>query len=462
MLAEVICRMVHPSSDLEMSRWLESESALCELLGLEKTPSHKDLYAASRELYKHKDEIERSLFEYFSSKYPDEMQVRLFDLTNFYFEGRKETSELAQFGRSKEKRSDARLVSLAMLTNGHGFCCRSKFYAGNISEPKTLKEVMEDLEKSSLQNPLLFDNKPVAVMDAGIATEENLLYLKSKEIDYICVSRSSLNKYSTISTSPLIITDNRDNPIEIQIVKNNKKSDDDLYLYVKSSQKGVKEESMSKKMTSRFIQGLENIKASLSKKKGVKEEDKVNRRIGRLNEKYPKVNQLYKIELQTNENKIVTDITWIKEKEPKVFGIYFIRCSKKQLTNKLIWDIYNTLRDIESTFRCLKTDLDIRPIYHQKDINTEAHIFAGIVAFQLVNAIRQSLKKEGNNNDWRHIRNIMSAQTMITTRMKLVDGGNIFIRQPSRANRCAAEIYNALGFKQSAKSMKKKSVVPHN
>jgi transposase len=461
-LTEIICRMVHPSSDLEMSRWLGSESSLCELLGLTKTPSHKDLYAASRELYEHKDGIERFLFEHFASKYPDEMQVRLFDLTNFYFEGRKDESDLAQFGRSKEKRSDAKLVSLAMLTNGRGFCCRSKFYAGNINEPGTLEEVMNDLEKGSVQSPSLFENKPVAVMDAGIATEKNLLYLKSKKMDYICVSRSSLNAYSALGTEPLTITDNRNNPIEIQVVKNSEEPDGDLYLYVKSSQKRVKEESMSKKITARFIQDLENIKVSLSKKKGVKAEERVNRRIGRLIEKYPKVSQLYKIELQTNEKKIVTDLVLTKEKEPKAFGVYFIRCSQKELTDKLIWKIYNTLRDIESTFRCLKTDLDIRPIYHQKDINTEAHIFVGILAFQLVNAIRQSLREKGNNHGWRHIRNIMASQTMITTRMKLADGNSLFIRQPSRANQYAAQIYNDLGFKQSTKTMRKKSVVPHN
>jgi transposase len=210
-----------------------------------------------------------------------------------------------------------------------------------------------------------------------------------------------------------------------------------------------------------FIQDLENIKSSLSKKRGVKEESRVNRRIGRLIEKYPKVSQCYKIELQTDEKKIVTDISWIRKKEPEAFGVYFICCSQKELTEKLIWNIYNTFRDIESTFRCLKTDLDIRPIYHQKDINTQAHIFAGIVAFQLVNAIRQSLKEKGNNHDWRHIRNIKVSQTMITTRMKLAGGDSLFIRQPSRANRFAAEIYNALGFNQSAKSMRKKPVVPH-
>ena len=90
-------------------------------------------------------------------------------------------------------------------------------------------------------------------------------------------------------------------------------------------------------------------------------------------------------------------------------GIYFIRSSRKQLTEELIWEIYNILREIESIFRCLKTDLDIRPVHHQKDKNTEAHIFTGIVAYQLVHAIRHGLKRQGIIHDWRRIRNIMSS-----------------------------------------------------
>jgi hypothetical protein len=177
MVAEIICRMTHPSSEYESSRWLSSDSSLCEILGLHKAPTHKELYSAARLLYEHKSEIEMFLFDYFHGKYPCKRQIRLFDLTNFYFEGRKQDSEKARFGRSKEKRSDAKLISLAMLTDEKGFCCRSKFYAGNISEESTLKEVLSELESSGSRQKDLFATKPVVVMDAGIATEANLTHI---------------------------------------------------------------------------------------------------------------------------------------------------------------------------------------------------------------------------------------------------------------------------------------------
>jgi hypothetical protein len=113
MLIEIICRMAHPSSE-----W---KSSLYEILRLFKSPTHKKLYASARLLYSHKSETERFLFDYFYTKYSDKRQIRLFDLTGFYFECRKESNEKARFGRSKEKRNDAKLISLTMLTDGRGF-----------------------------------------------------------------------------------------------------------------------------------------------------------------------------------------------------------------------------------------------------------------------------------------------------------------------------------------------------
>jgi hypothetical protein len=401
MQAEIIARMVHPSSELETSRWMSCESSLCELLGMDKAPSHKDLYKAARQLYDNKEEIETFLYKQMEDKYPDKQQLRLFDLTNFYFEGRKEHSEKAQFGRSKEKRSDAKLISLAMLTNGKG-------------------------------------------------------------MDYICVSRSSLKEYEVVSQSPVTVMDNRKHPIEIQQVKSKDESDTDLYLYVKSEMKAVKERSMNKKLEGRFLQELQNIKDALSKKHGTKAKEKVDRRIGRLLEKYKSVGLRYSIELTTNDENMVTDMVWVQYKEVKTEGVYFVRYSKPLLKEELIWDIYNTLRDMESTFRCLKTDLDIRPIHHQKDINTEAHLYVGIVACQLVHAIRQELKVKNIRHNWRHIRNIMSSQTIATTTMNLENKDRLMIRQPSRPNQHAAEIYNALKFKQKPAFLKTKSVLPHS
>ena len=140
------------------------------------------------------------------------------------------------------------------------------------------------------------------------------------------------------------------------------------------------------------------------------------------------ISKLYKIELKVDETKTVVDIIYEQTKSAAEEGVYFIRCSERLLTENLIWEIYNILREIESTFRCLKTDLEIRPIHHTctaycirsiKDKNTEAHIFLGIVAYQLVHGIRSALKQKDIHHCWSRIRNIMSAQTVVTTRMKL-------------------------------------------
>jgi transposase len=127
-----------------------------------------------------------------------------------------------------------------------------------------------------------------------------------------------------------------------------------------------------------------------------------------------------------------------------------------------MWEIYNTIREIESTFRCLKTDLDIRPVFHRLDVNSETCLFIGVLAYQLIHAIREELKSKGIRYYWRHIRNILSSHTLVTTRMKLENKDNLIIRQPARANQYAAQLYVTLNLKQSNHNFKKKSVVSHN
>ena len=117
------------------------------------------------------------MYQLFESKYPDRMRLCQYGLTNFYFEGRKENSGLSPFGHSKEKRSDAKLISLALLTGGQGFIRHSKFYKGNISEPSALQDVHSEMKEGGKNDVNLFESKPIDVMDAGIAREDNLKVL---------------------------------------------------------------------------------------------------------------------------------------------------------------------------------------------------------------------------------------------------------------------------------------------
>ena len=251
------------------------------------------------------------------------------------------------------------------MTDGQGFIRRSKIYAGNISEPSTLREVISELAPDSTGDAGLFASRPVAVTDAGmvgeqcrtIATEENLEYLRNNGFDYICVSRSGLQDYSLAETGCKTVFDNRKHPIEICSViersrniatpeektekkakcKTEDKAEGDLYLYVKSGMKRQKEQSMSGKLTGRFVAELEKIRSSLSRKRGIKQEGAVNQRIGRLRQKYTSVSKLYTIELKTDENKTVTDIIYSQSKPAAEAGVYFIRSSQNQLTEELIW-----------------------------------------------------------------------------------------------------------------------------
>ena len=145
----------------------------------------------------------------------------------------------------------------------------------------------------------------------------------------------------------------------------------------------------------------------LTKKSGVKTEEKVYERVGRLKQKYPSVSRYYQIDYtveteivknrKTKENtevRKVKEISWkVRENvEPgEQSGVYFLRTSLN-MSEKVIWMIHNIIREIESSIRTLKTDLDLRPIYHKKDESSMAHLHPGLLAYWVVNKVRYQLK----------------------------------------------------------------------
>ena len=442
-----ISRMVHPCSEHATAKWLDLNSALGELIGSKhQSITRHHLYKAASTLYKKKDMLDDHLIATTRSMFNLQDKILLFDLTNTYFEGVKLNSKRGQFGRSKEKRSDAKLISLAMVVDGMGFYRYSKFYDGNVSEPGTLGDLLDHLDKKTGTPKAL---KPVVIMDAGIATEANIILLKEKGYDYLCVSRRTLKDYQLAEGENIIVHDKRKHPIEIKKVAG-AEHDKELFVYVKSQQKEKKETSINTKLTDRFIQGLTNIKEALSKKRGTKSIDKVHERLGRLKQKYPRIHTKYKINVTTCKGK-VTAVSWElqenKMSKDRERGVYFLRTSLMGDDEKQLWEIYNTLREVEDTFRTLKTDLHIRPVFHQKDKYSEAHLYLGILAYQVVSVIRHKLKSKGIHHCWSEIVRIMNSQKAATISMMKEDGNKIFIRTCSKPTAEAMEIYNALKLK---------------
>ena len=341
-----------------------------------------------------------------------------------------------------------------MAIDGNGFVRHSQIYEGNIGEPSTFPHLLEKLTGK-------FDNlfeKPVVVMDAGIATENNLKYIKDENYDYVCVSRLQTKNYTKVSENFTTIYDNTGNKIEVQKVSIDKQ--DDTFLHIKSDRKIEKEKSIDKKLTNRFEEKLSYLKEGLSKPGRLKKINIVHEKVGRLKSKYSKISKLYDIEYKENkENDVIIDITWTRiEKREKPKGEYFLRYSKKELTEKEIWDLYNLTREVESCFRCLKMGLDIRPIYHQKDKHIASHIWLGIFAYQIVNHIRQKLKLKGINFSWKTIVEKMETQQCSIIQADNEDGKRMYIKLCSSPIESVKLIYKALNYKERPYTRKIKVV----
>jgi len=457
-VTHIISRAVYPASELKTVSFIKESSAISEITGFDKEKVTKDkLYGISHKLYQVKDPLEQYLSRQTNELFDLEDKIILYDLTNTYFEGRMQGSRIAKFGRSKEKRSDARLVVLAVVINREGFLKYSNIYQGNMTDCKTLEGIINALSSQTS----LSARKPIVVIDAGIATDDNLSMLKAKGYDYMCVSRSSLKAYyADITATPVQITDKRKQPIELLKVRANGESDQ--YLWVKSQAKKMKEDSMNGLLSQRFEQGIQNIREGISKKGGTKKLNKVYERIGRLKQKYPSVHAWYDITVCDDGNGTATAISCSHktgECDNSQSGIYFLRTSIMELDEHAFWSIYNIIREIEYTFRVLKTDLDLRPIYHKTDEASMAHLNLGILAYWLVATIRYQLKQKGINSDWREIVRRMNTQKCVTTSVVNIKQETISVRQCTEPTKDVKTIYDILNYKY-APFTRKKSVVP--
>jgi hypothetical protein len=472
--SHIISRAVYPASELETCRWIKQNSAVCEITGYDLEKVTKDrLYTISKKLYSVKQDLEQHLSVRTNELFDIQDRIMLYDLTNTYFEGRKQGSKLAKFGRSKEKRNDAKLVVLAMVINPEGFIKYSSILEGNIADSKTLEGMINQLRAKTSAST----RKALVVIDAGIATDDNLAMIKAEGFDYLCVSRSSMKNYSVDAAARAVtVTDSKKQRIDLCRVKSDRNTD--YYLKVESHAKQLKERSMNEQFRSRFETGLQKIAESLTKKGGVKQLDKVHERIGRLKQKYPSIHRYFDIKTELKdadppkrkkrtasvsdqEKKIVASLNWALKEDMDInarSGVYFLRTSLQADSQQLVWQCYNTIREIEATFRVLKSDLDLRPIYHKNDESMMAHLHLGLLAYWVVNTVRYQLKQHDIHSGWKEIVRTMNTQKAVTTLAQNIDDQVIMIRRCSEPNQLVKGLYDAMKYKY-APFVKKKSVV---
>lgn len=543
-LSSIISRLVVPGSERKAHRYLTGESALDEIMGTEfSTLDLQQLYFASDWLLNHKKELEQALYAREKELFNLEEVITLFDISNTYFEGHPKHSGVAP-GRSKEKRSDCGLISLGLLLDGSGFPKKSQILPGNISEPSTLQEMLSTLDSKS---------GTTIIMDAGIATKDNIEYLQQCGYNYIVVKRDAELVMPENDTT--VVKDTVKNTVTVSLVKT---TDNKVELYCHSTAKEAKAVAFTDKMALRFEEELTKLASNLpacdlyadfseyshelssaviladgrvftnqadtpirvlikldnapggnefildseltqrlqqdseglklctayseqskvhaklqsklrklfrnrvqkTKPTVTREHEKIAIRIGKLKQLYKSVAHLYAIEISTdNTRHYARGITWVKDSvktEHKQAGIYCLSSNRTDLNVEQLWKTYTMLTEVESAFRSLKSELGMRPVYHQKEDRIDGHIFISILAYHVMHAIRYQLKNAGINNSWDGIREIMAIQIRSTTTLDLQKGGIVRMRKTSRATPEQSEIYRALGINANPCGLVKK------
>ena len=437
-VGSIIARMAAPGSELASHRWLTGTSGLGDLLevDLAALPLSR-LYRASDLLMKHREVIESSLFARIETVFALEASVTLYDLTNTYFEGSATANPKAARGRSKEKRSDCPLVTLGVVCDGSGFIRRSRVFAGNAVECRTLEQMLTNLGAPA---------GAMVIMARGIATAANLAWLVDHGYRYLVVSRERDRRFDANEATTLVSAGEE----MIQVVRELAEDGQEVRLHCHSPGREMKESGIMARFCTRFEAGLTKLADGLTTPRGEKRPDRIQERIGRLKAASRGAGQHYTVTLETDPaGTMVTALRWEKTPVPGTMltdpGVYCLRSNELSWSAEQLWRTYMMLTDLEAVFRSLKGELGLRPIFHSKEERSDGHLFISVLAYQFVQAIRQRLGAHGIHECWSGLREVLSVQRRVTASFVQRDGRTLHVRKSTRPEPDLLRIYDALG-----------------
>jgi len=452
--ASIVGRMANPNSERATWNWLSNQSALEELLNVDFSKnSIMGLYRASDLLVQRKEDIEQRLFSRTRSLFSLDETVTLYDLTNTYFEGEMKSNSSATRGYSKEKRFDCPLLTLGLVLDGSGFVKKSQMFAGNAAEAGTVQTMLKELAA-----PL----GALVVMDRGIATKATIEWLVASGYRYVVVSRERARTFDMSKAQTIRTAQGQDLQIYRELVKDGTEA----RLYCYSSKRDAKEQAIFDRFSKKFEDGLKKLASSLARPRTKKHKDAILKRVGRLIEKSRGINQHYIITVTDNaatkaleDPLLATSIVFEKKLVHGSIathpGVYCLRTNALWLDAERMWRTYIMLTDLEAVFRSLKSELGLRPIYHQTSCRAEGHLFITVLAYQCVQAVRNKLKKHDIYDSWTTLREALRTQQRITVSFTQRNGITLHVRKASVAEASHQRIYAALGISKSPGGIKR-------
>lgn len=462
----VINRLVDPVSEHGIHPWLET-TALPEILGENADrPGDDRFYRASDLLLKHRDALEHHIRQRQGTLFNLDRTVLLYDLTNTHFEGCCESNPKAAYGKNKQGRNDCLQVVVGMVFDKDGFELAHKVFEGNRNDGTSLPDMVEEMEKIIQihdSQMVMQAEKPLVIMDAGIGNEKNLALLREKGFNYLVNDRRRgrtefKDTFAQDDAFTVVTAREGKDAVRVRLIEQTTTNDDgttstDRIVLCKSEPRAAKELAIVSNAEERFLNELNKLAKRIREGK-LKDVQKINRSIGKLQARHPGVQRHYRIDYLEADDTNKANLGWKRNDDAanrsnELCGCYVLRTNKENLTADQLWHMYISLTRAEDGFCYLKSDLGLRPNFHQLEKRVDAHIFITILAYQLLCFIQRSLENSGDNRSWAVIKRVMQTHGYATIVLPTKNGTVYRIRKPGAADLRQRAIYESLGINLS-------------
>lgn len=381
-----INRLCAPGSELGIEeRWYPG-TALDDLLEIaEGKINDTRLYRCLDRILPHKTKLEQHLKRRYGELFGAEFDVLLYDLTSTYVEGAAEKNPMMRRGYSRDHRPDCEQMVIALIVNSEGFPFSYETFDGNRADVSTMETILRMVERKYGKA------RRIWVMDRGVVSEENLAAIRKRGGQYLVgTPRSQMKRFE----SELLQENWTQVREDVEIKQIPIPQGEETYVLCRTAGRKEKEKAIRERFSVRMENALRGLAKSIAQGR-LKDRYKMERRLGRIQERYPQVHDLYEVALEETEAGI--RLTWAMKAERKQWrdlreGAYLLRTNVQAESAEELWSKYMQLTEAEASFRVLKSELQIRPLFHQKEPRVKAHVMVAFLGYALWVTLKHLLK----------------------------------------------------------------------
>src|SRR5277367_749697 len=382
-----INRLCAPGSELAIEqRWYPS-TALDDLLEIDEGKINDTrLYRCLDRILPHKTKLERHLKERYGALFGAEFDVLLYDLTSTYVEGAAEKNPMVRRGYSRDHRPDCEQLVIALIVNNEGFPFSYETFDGNRTDVSTMETILRMVERKYGKA------RRIWVFDRGIVSEENLAAIRRRGGQYLTgTPRSQMKRFE----AELLQDDwTRVRP-EVEVKKVAIPEGEETYILCRTSGRQEKEKAIRNRFSNSMEIALKGLEKAIATGR-LKDRNKMERRLGKIQARHPQVNDLYDLALRDTPEGV--RLSWQIKEDRKNWresreGAYLLRTNLKAETAEELWSKYMQLTEAEASFRALKSELSVRPLFHQLEPRVKAHVMVAFLGYALWVTLKHLLKR---------------------------------------------------------------------